>query len=78
MKNSEREQLKAIIKQLYDALDECQFADNSGGEYDACCPVCEETVGWDGKHKPGCKIAAALKAALPFFPAENKTAKKER
>lgn len=58
----EEDELRRKLAEAIAVLEECEWADNSGQEYTAGCPICEC---YFDLHAPDCKLAALLKGEPP-------------
>lgn len=53
---------REVVELALDALEEAEWADNSGGEYRLACPVCGTTINYARTHSPDCLLVRALEA----------------
>jgi hypothetical protein len=49
------EKAESLLAEAVGVLKDCEFADNSGGEYRRLCPSCEGAY-----HVPNCALASVL------------------
>lgn len=46
------EKYTCLLNRAKDLLEDCEFADNTGGEYNAVCPICERAF----DHAKDCEL----------------------